>query len=98
MRTNDARTPESIAGAVFSSAFRGYDQAEVRRFLEKVADRVRTLNDELASLRDQPAPELDEATATTLLGEEAVRILSTAREGSAQVKHRAEENAARLVQ
>jgi len=40
---------------------------------------------------------LDEETVTTLLGEEAARVLSTARDASTQIRERAEESATRLV-
>jgi vacuolar-type H+-ATPase subunit E/Vma4 len=40
---------------------------------------------------------LDEETVTTLLGEEAARVLSTARDASTQIRDRAEESATRLV-
>jgi DivIVA domain-containing protein len=98
MPTNDPRTAASIAAATFPTAFRGYDQAEVRRFLEQVGARVDELTAERDELAGRPGPELDEATASVLLGEEAGKILATAREGAAHVRQRAEEGAGRLVQ
>jgi vacuolar-type H+-ATPase subunit E/Vma4 len=48
--------------------------------------------------RGMSAPgRLDEETVTTLLGEEAARVLSTARDASTQIRDRAEESATRLV-
>jgi cellobiose-specific phosphotransferase system component IIA len=40
---------------------------------------------------------LDEETVTTLLGEEAARVLTAARDASTQIRDRAEESATRLV-
>jgi hypothetical protein len=40
---------------------------------------------------------IDEDTATRLLGEEAARLLQTARESAAQIRQRAEESSARLL-
>ncbi|MDQ3469655.1 MAG: hypothetical protein M3487_07815, partial [Actinomycetota bacterium] len=86
---------------------RGFDQQEVRDFLRMVAaelarlqERERFLERELRAAQGTGTatnPVIDEDTATRLLGEEAARILQTAREGSAQIKAKAEEGAARLL-
>src|SRR5262245_37306307 len=97
-------SPEAVANATFSTARKGFDPREVQSFLRQVAgeisrlqERQRILERELDSSHDARAPELDEDTVTRLLGEEATRILQTARESGNQIKARAEESAARLL-
>jgi vacuolar-type H+-ATPase subunit E/Vma4 len=68
--------------------------------LARLQERERFLENELRTLqtRGMSAPgRLDEETVTTLLGEEAARVLSTARDASTQIRERAEESATRLV-
>jgi DivIVA domain-containing protein len=103
----DPSSPNSVSTATFSSSRRGFDPAEVRDFLRMVAaelarlqEREKALDRELrAALRatTNPAVALDEEVVTRLLGEEAVRILSTAREAASQIKVRAEEGASRVL-
>ncbi|MBM3730793.1 MAG: DivIVA domain-containing protein, partial [Actinobacteria bacterium] len=103
----DPSSPAAVSAAAFSVARRGYDQAEVRDFLRMVAaelarlqERERFLESELKAMqtRGMSAPGvLDEEVVTTLLGEEAARVLGAAREASTQIRQRAEENATRLV-
>jgi DivIVA domain-containing protein len=103
----DPSSPDDVAAASFSVARRGYDQAEVKDLLRMVAaelarsqERERTLERELRAAQratTNPAVALDEEVVTRLLGEEAARILSTARDAASQIKIRAEENAAQLL-
>lgn len=103
----DPSSPASVAEAGFSTARRGFQQDEVRAFLVSVAaelarlqERERQLDAELRAARTAAAdgpPQLDEAAATELLGEETVRVLQTARESASQIKIRAEETAARIL-
>jgi DivIVA domain-containing protein len=96
-----------VGSAAFPTNRRGFDQGEVRDFLRMVAaelarlqERERFLENELRTMqtRGMSAPgRLDEETVTTLLGEEAARVLSTARDASTQIRDRAEESATRLV-
>jgi vacuolar-type H+-ATPase subunit E/Vma4 len=68
--------------------------------LARLQERERFLENELRTMqtRGMSAPgRLDEETVTTLLGEEAARVLSTARDASTQIRDRAEESATRLV-
>ena len=44
-----------------------------------------------------PASSLDEDVITRMLGDEAVKVLQSAREAAAQIRSRAEEGAARLL-
>ena len=103
----DPSSPAAVGSAAFPTSRRGFDQGEVRDFLRMVAaelarlqERERFLEGELRAMqtRGMSAPgRLDEETVTTLLGEEAARVLSTARDASAQIRERAEESATRLV-
>jgi DivIVA domain-containing protein len=97
-------SPEAVANATFSTARKGFDPHEVQEFLRQVAgeisrlqERQRILERELDSRLDARPADLDEDTVTRLLGEEATRILQTARESGNQIKARAEESAARLL-
>ena len=65
--------------------------------LSRLQERERLLERELDARLDAGPPDLDEDTVTRLLGEEATRILQTARESGNQIKSRAEEAAARLL-
>ena len=103
----DPSSPSAVGAASFPVAKRGFDQGEVRDFLRMVAaelarlqERERFLEAEMRAMqtRGMSSPgRLDEETVTTLLGEEAARVLSTARDASAQIRDRAEESATRLV-
>ena len=103
----DPSSPAAVGSAAFPTNRRGFDQGEVRDFLRMVAaelarlqERERFLENELRTMqtRGMSAPgRLDEETVTTLLGEEAARVLSTARDASTQIRDRAEESATRLV-
>ncbi len=103
----DPSSPAAVGSASFPTNRRGFDQGEVRDFLRMVAaelarlqERERFLENELRTMqtRGMSAPgRLDEETVTTLLGEEAARVLTTARDASTQIRDRAEESATRLV-
>lgn len=102
----DPTSPASVAEAGFSTARKGFSTDEVRAFLTAVSAEMRRLQErqqqlevELRTARDTSGGpvELDEETITSLLGEETVRVLQTARESAGQIKVRAEENAARVL-
>ena len=102
----DPSSPAAVADAAFGTARRGFDQQEVRDFLRMVAaelarlqERERFLERELraAQANALPADGMDDETATRLLGEEAARILQTAREGAAAIRNKAEDGAAQLL-
>lgn len=103
----DPASPSAVGAASFSPARRGFDQGEVRDFLRMVAaelarlqEREKFLESELRSMqtRGMSLPgRLDEETVTTLLGEEAARVLTTARDAGVQIRERAEESATRMV-
>lgn len=103
----DPSSPSAVAAASFPVVRRGFDQGDVRDFLSMVGaelgrlkERERFLEAELRSMqtRGLSGPgRLDEETVTTLLGEEAARVLTVARDASTQIRERAEESATRLV-
>ncbi|CAB4758084.1 MAG: hypothetical protein F2713_02400 [Actinobacteria bacterium] len=103
----DPSSPAAVGSAAFPTNRRGFDQAEVRDFLKMVSaemarlqERERFLESEMRAMqtRGLSAPgRLDEETVTTLLGEEAARVLTAARDASTQIRDRAEESATRLV-
>jgi cell division septum initiation protein DivIVA len=68
--------------------------------LARLQERERFLESEMRSMQTRgfSGPgRLDEETVTTLLGEEAARVLTAARDASTQIRERAEEAATRLV-
>ncbi len=103
----DPSAPSSVASASFTTARKGFETNEVREFLRMVAaemarlqERERFLERELRTAQRSTSPTsvaLDEELVTKMLGEEAARILHTARDGASQIKVRSEENAARLL-
>jgi DivIVA domain-containing protein len=103
----DPSSPNAVSSATFPASRKGFDQGEVRDFLRMVAaelarlqEREKFLERELRSAHRSganPAVALDEEVVTRLLGEEAARILQTAREAASQIKVRAEESAARVL-
>src|SRR5260221_983324 len=98
-------SPGEIASRTFAASFRGFDQGEVRRYLERVAaelttaiERENALKAEMEALRHKAAhPELDEVALTTALGDEAASILRSVREAAADIRAKAEQSVARLV-
>src|SRR5215211_7156558 len=94
----DPSSPSAVAGAGFTTSRKGYEQAEVREFLRMVAaelarlqEREKFLERELRTMqRGAPTASiaLDEEIVTRMLGEEAARILHTAREAANQIRSR----------
>ena len=86
----DPSSPSSVASASFPTSRKGFEQADVREFLRMVAaelarlqERERFLERELRTSQRSTSPSsiaLDEELVTKMLGEEAARILQTARE------------------
>lgn len=103
----DPSSPSSVASASFPTSRKGFEQADVREFLRMVAaelarlqERERFLERELRTSQRSTSPSsiaLDEELVTKMLGEEAARILQTAREAATQIKIRAEEGTSRLL-
>ncbi|MEY2582688.1 MAG: hypothetical protein QOE09_2537 [Ilumatobacteraceae bacterium] len=103
----DPSSPDAVASASFSTTRRGYDQTEVRDLLRMVAaemarlqEREKFLERELRTAQrgsTNSAIALDEEVVTRMLGEEAARILQTAREAASQIKLRSEDGASRML-
>jgi DivIVA domain-containing protein len=97
-------SPDDIARHTFSTNRRGFEQNEVRSFLEMVAreleaalERERTLHEALVDAEHRAAnPVLDESTLTTALGQETARVLRSAHDAAGEITARAESDAARL--
>ncbi|MDQ1372776.1 MAG: hypothetical protein QOJ09_114 [Actinomycetota bacterium] len=100
-------SPEEVARRTFGTVFRGFDPTEVRNYLRRVSDelgvareRQRHVEHLLADAQSRssaPPPPLDEASLTAALGAETARVLQTAREASADIKAKAQENVERLL-
>jgi DivIVA domain-containing protein len=103
----DPSSPDAVASATFSTSRRGFDQTEVRDLLRMVAaemarlqEREKFLERELRTTQRGTANSvvaLDEEVVTRMLGEEAARILQTAREAASQIKIRSEDGASRML-
>ncbi len=101
----DIGDPKTIREASFSTSFRGFDQLEVRAFLQTLARQLGGI-DELraeaeakvaAAERElEAAKDIDENLLTSRLGEDAARILQTARDTAAERLASAEAEAADL--
>ena len=68
--------------------------------LARLQEREKFLERELRTAQRggvAPASSLDEDVITRMLGDEAVKVLQSAREAAAQIRSRAEEGAARLL-
>ena len=103
----DPSSPNAVSTATFATSRKGFEPGEVRDFLRMVAaelarlqEREKFLERELrVSQRGTTNANvaLDEEVVTRMLGEEAARILTTAREAASTIKVRAEEHASRVL-
>ncbi|MFZ9913699.1 MAG: DivIVA domain-containing protein, partial [Ilumatobacteraceae bacterium] len=103
----DPSSPAAVASAQFTMARRGYREGEVRDFLRQVSvelarllERERFLESELKALQARgpiDAATIDEAAVTELLGAEAARVLTSAREAAQAMRDRAAESAEQIV-
>jgi cell division septum initiation protein DivIVA len=98
--------PDTVARKSFGTSFRGFDQLEVRGWLNELSHELRRLNDRCADLeakvtaaetRAADADNLDDAQLTARLGEETARILQAARDAAADTRAKAEESVARML-
>jgi len=98
-------SPEEVAHRGFGTTFRGFDTAEVRAYLQRVANdlragtaRERDLHKRVADAEHRAAhPVLEGDALTRALGDEMGRILASAQEAANGLKDKAEENAARIL-
>jgi len=103
----DPSSPAAVASAQFTVTRRGYREEEVRDFLRQVSvemarllERERFLESELKALQARgpiDVTAIDEATITELLGAEAARVLSAAREAAQAMRDRAAESAEQVL-
>ena len=103
----DPSSPAAVASAQFTVVRRGYREEEVRDFLRQVSvemarllERERFLENELKALQARgpvDVSSIDEATITEMLGAEAARVLSAAREAAQAMRDRAAESAEQIV-
>ncbi len=98
--------PDAIPRRSFGTAFRGYDQLEVRGYLSELAEEVRLLRNRESELfgqlaeaerRAAQAENLDEARLTEILGTETAKVIMAAKDAAATIRAKAEESAARLL-
>ena len=98
-------TSDEVRHKGFATSFRGFDANEVRTFLARVADELRSARDRhgelerlLAEAETRAAnPVLDESTLLGALGDETARIVRSAHEASTDIKAKAHENVERLL-
>ncbi|HVA73154.1 MAG TPA: DivIVA domain-containing protein [Acidimicrobiales bacterium] len=105
MAPDPSLTPESIHARAFTVGFRGYDQSEVRDFLNRLAAEIRSLREQAERFESQwhsaeeraaRPPVLDEETLMAAVGEETAAILRTARASAADLRNKAAEDADRI--
>ncbi len=97
---------DEVANHAFTRGVRGFSETEVRAFLKRVAEEftlVRAREQELEAAIDEleeqlrtPRP-LSEQELLDALGEETARLLRSAREASDDIRKKAEDRAARLL-
>jgi DivIVA domain-containing protein len=106
MASDASLTPELIQAHSFTSGFRGYDQQEVRSFLNRVAGEIRVLRERTEHLesawrsaeeRAARPPVLDEDTLMAAVGEETASILRSARAAAAEMRTKAAEDAEKIL-
>ncbi|MCU1379011.1 MAG: DivIVA domain, partial [Acidimicrobiales bacterium] len=97
---------DDVARKQFATAFRGFDQNEVRAFLAQLAaelgslhERERALRERLATAEEKPAPRgpVGEDELEAALGVETTRVLHAAREAAAEIRAKAEESVGRML-
>jgi DivIVA domain-containing protein len=103
----DPSSPAAVASAQFTVTRRGYREEEVRDFLRQVSvelgrliERERFLENELKAVAARSPVDvsaIDEAAVAELLGAEAARVLSAAREAAQAMRDRAAESAEHIV-
>jgi DivIVA domain-containing protein len=100
-------SPDEIATRQFGKRPRGYAESEVRNFLKRVSEELVAARDresELFTTIDaleeqlrQPRP-LSEQELLDALGEETARLLRSAREAGDDIRRRAEQTSARVIE
>jgi DivIVA domain-containing protein len=100
-------TPDEVATRGFAAAFRGLSELEVRNFLKRVADEMKTslareqaLEARITELEEQVKhpPVVTEDRLLDALGEETARVLRSAQESAEEIRNRAEATATELTE
>ncbi len=100
----DPSSPTSVAEASFPTKRKGFDPEQVRTFLVAVGGEIERLVERVAELETELSAavtpiidlsDLDDATVVAAVGDEATRVLRSAREEAALILERAEETASR---
>lgn len=97
--------PDEISRREFATVFRGYDPAEVRTFLNQLAEQAGEMGDRIAEIQKSlldteekvKNPELTEEMVTSLLGEQTAQILRSAREAAGETRRKADEEVGRQL-
>ncbi|HSL56416.1 MAG TPA: DivIVA domain-containing protein [Acidimicrobiales bacterium] len=98
--------PDVVARHEFATAFRGFDQIEVRGYLNRLAAELRDQSERERELRRRvdeaerragAAENIDEDRLTAMLGEETARIVAAARDAATEIRAKAEAKVAALV-
>ncbi|MDE3206011.1 MAG: DivIVA domain-containing protein [Acidobacteriota bacterium] len=106
MGPDSSLTPELIQAQSFTTAFRGYDSAEVKSFLSRVSKELRAWRERAEQLesawhsaeeRAARPPVLDEDTLMAAVGEETAAILRTARAAATELRSKAADEAERAL-
>jgi DivIVA domain-containing protein len=105
LSSRPAFLPDEVSRREFATVFRGYDPAEVRSFLNQLAEQAADSSDRIAEMQRALAetesrannPELDEETVTKLLGEQTAQILRSAREAAGEMRSKAEADVSRQL-
>ncbi len=101
----DDLDPDSVGRREFTRSRRGFDQIEVRAFLNSVAAQLRTERQRQVDLTRKLADAERRATRskaadaqrmTTVLGEETAKIIEAAREAAEEMRERAESESAAM--
>lgn len=89
-------TPEAVEEADFATVRRGFDPKAVRARLSEAAAEIRrldalvgSLSERISELEEAPPAQLDSNQLTEALGDEAARVLQTAREAAQEQIDRA---------
>ena len=96
--------PETLEEAGFATVRRGYDPRAVRTQLSEAAAEIRRLNalaaslsERISELEDTPSAKLESGRVAEALGDEAARVLQTAREAAQTRIDQAEAERDRMI-
>ena len=106
-RSDEPIEPDRVSSHSFGTSFRGFDQLEVRSFLQRVAAELRRLQEleehtriqlQLAEQRLEAAESFDENHVASVLGQETAKVIEAARAAAAEIHAKADGDAAKVRQ